>query len=93
MVQSENIRLNTTTVTGARGTVAEPLENWFIGRYQEAYRVEWAAFAEYVRGDGPSPVPGDEARLPLVIAAAANLSMAENRPVTIAEMEQRLAKA
>jgi len=28
-----------------------------------------------------------------VIAAAANLSMEENRPVTIAEMEQRLAKA
>jgi hypothetical protein len=38
-------------------------------------------------------VQGDEARLPLVIAAAANLSMNENRPVTIAEMEERLAKA
>jgi myo-inositol 2-dehydrogenase/D-chiro-inositol 1-dehydrogenase len=93
MVQSDNVRLNTSTITGANGTVAQPLENWFIGRYQEAYRVEWADFANYVRGDGPSPVPGDEARLPLVIAAAAKLSMDENRPVTIAEMEQRLAQA
>jgi hypothetical protein len=34
-----------------------------------------------------------QAAMILVIAAAANLSMNENRPVTIAEMEERLAKA
>jgi hypothetical protein len=52
-------------------------------------RVEQGRFEQR----GKRRVPGDEARLPLVIAAAANLSMNENRPVTIAEMEQRLAKA
>lgn len=91
MVASENVRLNTTELTLAGGTTVEPLMPWFITRYADAYRLEWAAFVNYVRGGGPSPVPGDEARRPLVIAAAANLSMAENRPVTIAEMEQRIA--
>jgi myo-inositol 2-dehydrogenase/D-chiro-inositol 1-dehydrogenase len=91
MVASENVRLNTTTVTTAAGTIAEPLQPWFIGRYADAYRIEWSAFADYVRGGGPSPVSGREARSPLVIAAAANLSLVQNRPVTIAEIEHDLA--
>lgn len=91
MVASENVRLNTTTLTTAAGTLAEPLQPWFIGRYADAYRIEWSAFARYVRDGGPSPVSGRAARSPLVIAAAANLSLAQNRPVTIDEIEYALA--
>lgn len=91
MVASENVRLNTTELTLAGGTTVEPLMPWFITRYADAYRLEWSAFVDYVRNGGQSPVPGDQARRPLVIAAAANLSLAENRPVSIAEMEQRIA--
>lgn len=91
MVASENVRLHTALLTRAEGTVEQPLKPWFIDRYADAYRREWEAFVAYVRDGGASPVSGDEARSPLVIAAAANLSLAENRPVTIAEMEQRIA--
>ncbi len=92
MVASENARLHTTTISGADGTLAQPLQPGFIERYADAYRLEWSAFVDYVRDGGPSPVSGDQARHPMVIAAAASLSMAQNRPVTIAEIEISFAK-
>lgn len=64
-----------------------PLQNFFLERYAQSYLDQWAAFIDYVRGDGASPASGADGRAPLVIAQAAQRSMAENRPVRIDEID------
>ena len=91
MASSANVPLNSTTISTVDGVQGATAMDFFIARYQQAYVDEWVEFANYVRNGGPSPVSGAEGRAPLVIAAAANLSLADNRPVTIAEVEASLA--
>jgi myo-inositol 2-dehydrogenase/D-chiro-inositol 1-dehydrogenase len=64
-----------------------PLQNFFLERYAQSYLDQWAAFLDYVRGEGASPASGADGRAPLVIAQAAKRSMTENRPVRIAEID------
>ncbi|MCO1659456.1 Gfo/Idh/MocA family oxidoreductase [Pseudonocardia humida] len=53
---------------------------------REAYVAELAAFVAAVRGGGPVPVGGEDARAALVIAAAAVESVRTGRPVRTAEV-------
>jgi myo-inositol 2-dehydrogenase/D-chiro-inositol 1-dehydrogenase len=64
-----------------------PLQHFFLERYARSYLDQWAAFLDYVRSDGPSPVSGADGRAPLVIAKAALRSMQENRPIPVAEID------
>lgn len=64
-----------------------PLQNFFLERYAQSYLDQWAAFLDYVHGDGTSPASGADGRAPLIIAQAAHRSMIENRPVPIAEID------
>jgi myo-inositol 2-dehydrogenase/D-chiro-inositol 1-dehydrogenase len=59
----------------------------FWDRFEPAYGSELAAFVETVRTGAPSPCSLDEARSALAIALAADLSLAERRPVSIEEVE------
>jgi myo-inositol 2-dehydrogenase/D-chiro-inositol 1-dehydrogenase len=47
------------------------LPNFFIERYEAAYRDQWRYFTDYVLDGGPSPVSLADGRAPVVIAAAA----------------------
>ena len=58
----------------------------FIDRFGPAYRAELAAFVESVQSGGPSLCSLGEARAALVVALAADRSLSERRPVTIAEV-------
>nr|WP_296766908.1 inositol 2-dehydrogenase [Rhodococcus sp. (in: high G+C Gram-positive bacteria)] len=73
-------------VIGTEHTRSQPLPHFFLDRYLESYRLEWAAFAAYVRGGGPSPVDIESGRAPVLIGIAATRSLREGRPVTIAEV-------
>jgi len=66
------------------------LQDFFLERYAQSYLDQWAAFVAYVNGpaDAPSPASGADGRAPLVIGKAALRSMNENRPVSIAEIEE-----
>jgi len=64
-----------------------PLQNFFLERYAQSYLDQWDAFVGYVRSDQASPASGADGRAPLVIAQAAKLSMTENRPVRIADID------
>ena len=90
MASSANVPVNTTTVTTAAGAQGAVAMDFFISRYRQAYIDEWTEFAHYVREGGPSPVSGVEGRAPLIVATAANRSLALGRPVTIAEIEDEL---
>jgi len=85
MAASENPRAHTAVILGAGVAYAQPLPWFFLDRYLPSYRREWAAFARYVRGGGPSPVPGSAARAPVAIGLAAWRSVREGRPIRLAE--------
>jgi len=60
--------------------------NFFMERYLESYLVEMKEFVDAIQTGKASPVSGSEARIPVVMAQAARLSVKENRPVRLAEI-------
>lgn len=57
----------------------------FLDRFSDAYRDEMYAFIDLVRGRIPNPCPPEDARAAFVAALAAGRSLAEHRPVRLAE--------
>jgi myo-inositol 2-dehydrogenase / D-chiro-inositol 1-dehydrogenase len=53
----------------------------FADRFRDAYRAEMEAFVALALGRGPNGCDGAEARAAMVVALAADRSMAERRPV------------
>jgi myo-inositol 2-dehydrogenase/D-chiro-inositol 1-dehydrogenase len=60
--------------------------HFFLDRYTDSYITEMLAFLDAIRGGRPSPVSGEAARIPVVMALAARKSIQENRPVRLAEI-------
>jgi myo-inositol 2-dehydrogenase / D-chiro-inositol 1-dehydrogenase len=58
----------------------------FMERFDAASRAEFTAFLEAARGRTESPCTGDNARRALLIAMAADRSLAEHRPVRLEEV-------
>ena len=83
MAVSDNVRLSSSEVYLADETHRPVLPNFFIERYETAYRDQWRYFTDYVLDGGPSPVSLAEGRAPVVIAAAAAESARTGRPVAI----------
>lgn len=61
--------------------------NFFMERYVESYLEEMRLFLQAIRSGGPSPLSGEEGRVPVVIAQAATRSLRENRPVALSEIQ------
>lgn len=61
--------------------------NFFIERYRASYIAELQAFVAAVRAGDPVPVTGDDGRVPVVMAAAAQRSYDLGRPVRLDEIE------
>jgi myo-inositol 2-dehydrogenase/D-chiro-inositol 1-dehydrogenase len=85
-IQVENNYPNAAWVHARETIYRDPPLNFFMDRYLESYLAELRAFVRAVREGGPSPVPGAEGRVPVVMAQAAQLSCAQNRPVRLAEI-------
>jgi myo-inositol 2-dehydrogenase/D-chiro-inositol 1-dehydrogenase len=83
MASSDNVLQHNGRILGAAGSSSANLQDFFLDRYRESFIHEWGAFIDYVSQGGPSPVPGDAARAPVVIGLAAGTSMREGRPVRI----------
>ncbi|KAK1946435.1 Myo-inositol 2-dehydrogenase [Phytophthora citrophthora] len=60
--------------------------NFFLERYMDAYVGEMEAFIRVCTEGVPVPVGGDDGREALLLALAANKSLAENRPVKVDEL-------
>jgi myo-inositol 2-dehydrogenase / D-chiro-inositol 1-dehydrogenase len=71
---------------GRKARTDEPLPWFFLDRYLESYRREWAAFHTYLTEGGPSPVGTVDARHCTAVALAAGLSLREGRPVEVKEV-------
>lgn len=70
----------------AEGVFREKPKHFFLERYQEAYVRETNAFVASIQAGTPVPVDGHDGYMAEVIAAAAQKSLAEKRPVPVAEM-------
>ncbi|MCP5517929.1 MAG: inositol 2-dehydrogenase [Verrucomicrobiales bacterium] len=86
-IQAGNNYPNTCRIAGAGGVGRDLPLNFFMDRYTQSYLDEMAQFLEAIATDGPSPVSGVDARVPVVMARAACRSVQENRPVRLAEIE------
>ena len=84
-VAADNNYPNTTVISDGASVRRDLPLNFFVERYTPAYIAEMQAFIECVRSDLPPPVTGADGRAPVVIGLAARRSLAENRPVRLAE--------
>lgn len=86
MAISDNHRIHQGwTMTRERSTT-QPLPWFFLERYRDAYRREWEAFGEYLKGGGPSPAGVDDALAATAIALAAGRSLKAGHPVSVQEV-------
>ena len=77
---------DTHSLSDRSGTHASLPLHFFMDRYVESYRTEMVAFVEAVRNGTEPPVGGKDGLLSVAIGLAAKKSVAENRPVRIAEL-------
>jgi myo-inositol 2-dehydrogenase/D-chiro-inositol 1-dehydrogenase len=75
------------TGRGDREGMHAPLPlDFFMDRYTESFIAEMSAFVACIRDGGEPPVTGEDGRVPVVMALAANKSLKEKRPVALAEV-------
>lgn len=83
MVAAENVRGTTVEVADATGYRRDPLLDFFMTRYTQAYANEIAAFVAAVERDAPLHPTGDDGLKALLLADAAVTSVAERRVVVL----------
>ena len=80
---------NAVTISDANSVRRDLPLHFFVERYYESYVTEMIDFVEAIAGGQPVPVTGRDGRAPVVMAMAGMLSMRENRPVRLDEIEGR----
>ena len=85
MVQSENLRASSLIRSGAKSTDArEPLLDFFIERYAQAYVDELDDFLDVVAGKEQAAHPSfEDGRIALILANAASASLKSGQPVKV----------
>lgn len=86
MARAGNIHESTVEVAGAEGYARPPLMNFFLERYMQAYEAEVAAFVDAAVSGSAMDPSGAAGLQALVLAEAANRSMAEGRVVEVSEI-------
>lgn len=85
LISAENLRTTNVEIANADGYRREPLMNFFMTRYTQAYRNEISAFVAAVSGGGAITPSGDDGLKALLIADAALRSAKEKTVVAVAE--------
>ena len=87
MVTVANNTPDTHIYSNADGIHAAKPLYFFLERYSDSFVAEMTAFVESIRQDTTPPVTGQDGRIPVVMALAAQKSYQENRPVRLSEIE------
>lgn len=87
LAASDNPLTNTCVRRDADGSQLAKLPYFFIERYAESYLRQWEAFGQAVASGSPPPTTGGDGRAALVAGLAAKKSLAEQRPVKVAEVQ------
>ena len=67
--------------------------NFFMDRYRESFAAELRGFVEAVMQNKPTPVTGEDGRIPVVMGLAARKSYEERRPVRLAEIAESVVRS
>ena len=86
-VQDENDIPNTAIISRADGTSYGTAYKVMWDRYTQAFIDEMKAFADAVINDKVPPITDLDGLYPVLMAAAANKSLKEGRPVKISEVD------
>ncbi|WP_028987025.1 inositol 2-dehydrogenase [Thermicanus aegyptius] len=78
---------NSAEVSTKEGVYRDNPKHFFLERYREAYIEETNAFVDCLLHDKETPVDGNDGLQAELIAHAAKKSLAEGRPVKLAEIE------
>ena len=86
LIRAENVPTTTVVLATGDGVLADPVQNFFLERYAQAYQRELAYFIDCVRR-GVRPAPSGEDGLKAgLLADAATLSHREGRLVKMSEL-------
>ncbi len=83
MVCAENMRSTTVTVANEQGYTAEPLMDFFMERYAEAYKNELGCFVKSVLENNTITPDGNDGLKALELADAALISLQTGETVTL----------
>jgi len=85
LVSNANHPRHNCRLAGTEGFQEPPLLDFFMTRYLASYEAELTAFVKAVVGDYPPPCSGEDGRVALALALAAQRSVELQRPVRISE--------
>ena len=83
MLRAGNVLETTVEFAGNKGIVADPVQNFFLERYDAAYRSEIAAFIKGVSKGTPMTPSGHDGLKAALLADAAALSVKEKRRIEV----------
>ena len=87
VLRSENIFADEVTLSTATSVERGLPKNFFMDRYLGSYQAELETFVRCIAEDRPTPVTARDGRAPVVMALAAQKSIAEGRPVKLSEIQ------
>jgi myo-inositol 2-dehydrogenase/D-chiro-inositol 1-dehydrogenase len=85
-IQTANEYPNTAVISTGQHIRRDLPLNFFMERYTRSFVNEMNAFIEAVIQDKPTPVTGQDGRVPVVMGIAAKRSYQEGRPVKLSEV-------
>lgn len=85
-IETRNDTASTAVLSTIAGVTADKPLPFFLERYLGSYAAEARAFVEAVSGDTDVPVGVLDGLEPILVAKAANLSIAQNRPVRLSQV-------
>ncbi len=86
MIRTENPLKTTNSLMNNTGVQLSRNLDFFMDRYETSYQLELETFVQCLQEKTPMPITGEDALKAMLIALAANKSMAENRPVKLEEV-------
>jgi len=87
-ITAENNTATRSTMMTAGGTLSERPLDFFLERYQDSFRLEVNEYFAAISGNGRITADGESGLVSILIGLAAKKSLAENRPVKVAEIRQ-----
>ncbi len=88
MVNAGNVRTNSVSVSNEKSIAVDLPPFFFIERYTESYIREFEHFVSCMNSDNHPSVSGRDGLEPVYIGMACNVSLKENRPVSLKEVRK-----
>ena len=88
MTATQNDTASTLILSDEQGIQSGKPLYFFLERYMQSFAEEIISFTQAIQENKPTAVGGADGLIPVLMAKAAEKSMREHRPVTIAEIKQ-----